>query len=149
MFQKLLDFPKIKLDSYIPSLLALLKPVMFDRVTIEASCRVWLQALKLLSKETMCEYFVPIVVSLLSVFPSEDDTDTHPDDAAKLDGSDAIDAMLLSRVVDILRYLVRDRYEDVKDALNTIPCVPRCHLLDDVLAVSSKFLLVLLVVNCL
>jgi hypothetical protein len=134
--QKLLDFPKIRLDSYIPSLLALLKPVMFDRITIEASCRVWLRALKLLSKDTLCEYFVPIVVTLLSVFPSDDDTDTHPDEGAKLDGSDSGDALLLAHVVDVLRYVVRDRLEDVKDVLNRIPCVPRCHILDDVLAVG-------------
>lgn len=119
----------------MPPILALLKPALNNKELIAPACRVWLILCRILNKRSLAEYLSPMMVSLLSVFPSEDDLEASTD-TIKMDVRNPADELLLMDVLKVIMYLLEDRFEDVKESLKHIPCVPRCRLLSDVERVS-------------
>ncbi len=129
--QKLLQYPQNNLEGFVPPIRALLKSALNDKALISLTCKAWLRMAQCLTKESLGQYLASMVVSLLSVFPCADDAEASSD-SIKLDLGVPADEVLLLEVHGILRYLLHDRFEDVKEFVKDIPCVPRCRLLEDI-----------------
>lgn len=135
--QRLLAYPQNNLEGFVPPILVLLRPALLDRTLIVSACRVWRCMVEALTQACLVQYLVPMVASLLSVFPSEDDVESSKD-RSHLDPADPEDEALLLHVLSVLRVLLEVRYDDVKEHLAELPSLPKCSLLADLQEVRVR-----------